>query len=145
MSSRSIRSFIKVALLAVLAAGSASCESEPSTSPSAPGIPVTESFIVTLEPSGQAFYSFSMARAGTVSLTLISVTGPSVPGDALFPVGVGIPIGQLCSAGVDAAISPGSSPQYTVAKELGVYCVRIGDNARLGASAAFVLNITHPK
>ena len=106
---------------------------------------MTESFTGTLEPSGRLFYSFKMSHAGVVSLTLVSMTGSSVPGDALFPVGIGIPIGQSCSAGTDTAIAPGAAPQYSVAKELGVYCVALSDNARLGASAAFALNITHPK
>ena len=108
-------------------------------------IPVTESFIGTLQPSGDAFYSFSMASAGNVSLTLISVTGASVPADALFPLGIGSPVGVGCTASVDAAAKPGGSPQLTTPKNSGVYCVRIADNARLGAPAQFVLNITHPR
>lgn len=108
-------------------------------------IPVTETFMGTLQPSGDAFYSFSMAQAGNVALTLISVTGPSVPEDALFPLGIGTPIGTGCTASVDAAAKPGGSPQFTAAKNAGVYCVRIADNARLGAAATFVLNITHPR
>ena len=108
-------------------------------------IPVTESFIGTLQPAGDAFYSFSMASAGNVSLTLISVTGPSVPADALFPLGIGTPVGVGCTASVDAAAKPGGSPQFTVARNSGVYCVRIADNNLIGAPATFVLNITHPR
>ena len=108
-------------------------------------IPVTESFTGTLQPAGDAFYSFSMASAGNVSLTLISVTGPSVPTDAAFPIGIGIPVGVGCTASVDAAAKPGGAPQYTVARNSGVYCVRIADNNLIGAPAAFVLNITHPR
>ena len=109
------------------------------------GIPVTETFAGTLQPSGDAFYSFAMSVAGNVSLTLVSVTGSSVPDDALFPLGIGLPVGTGCTASVDAAAKPGGAPQFTAVKGSGVYCVRISDNARLGAAANFVLNITHPK
>ena len=133
-----------IAALAVVAAA-AGCGDEPTAPSPQPGVPVTESFIGTLQPSGTAFYSFSMSRAGNVALTLISMTGSSVPDDALFPVGIATPAGAGCPALTDAAIRPGASPQHTAAKQAGVYCVQISDNARLGAPAAFVLNITHPK
>ena len=132
-------------LVAALAAGAAACESTPETTPSAPGIPVTQTFTGTLQPSGDAFYAFSMSRPGIVSLTLLSMTGTSVPDDALFPVGIGTPVGTFCNAGTDAAIKPSGSPQHSASKELGVYCVKIADTGRLGAAATFVLNITHPK
>ncbi|HXT68192.1 MAG TPA: hypothetical protein VN700_00440 [Vicinamibacterales bacterium] len=106
---------------------------------------MTETFTGTLQPSGDAFYSFGMAQAGNVALTLISVTGSSVPSDALFPIGIGLPVGTGCTAGVDAAATPGATPQLNVTKTSGIYCVRISDNARLGAPAVFVLNITHPR
>lgn len=122
------------------------CEAEPPTSPSRGGAPVTETFIGTLQPGGEAFYSFSVPKAGVVSLTLTAMTGPSVPADALFPIGIGAPVAQFCSAGVDAAAAPGTSPQFSANKAVGVYCVKISDtNARLGAPASFALNISHPK
>ena len=122
------------------------CEHSTLPAPSnSAAIPVTEQFTGTLQPSGEAFYSFGMSVAGNISLTLISVTGPSVPDDALFPLGIGQPVGTGCTASVDAAAKPGGSPQFTVSKNSGIYCVRIADNARLGAAAAFVLNITHPR
>ena len=140
-----IAQLIKVAFVVILALGTQACESEAPTTPSGTGIPVTESFTGTLQPNGEAFYAFSMSKAGPVSLTLVSMIGSSVPADALFPVGIGSPVGQFCSAGTDAAIGPGATPQFTAGKDIGVYCVRITDNARLGAAATFVLNITHPK
>jgi hypothetical protein len=146
MSSRLIPSLIKGALLAALAAGTMSCEADPPTVPSGTGAPAIETFSGTLQPGGDAFYSFSMPKAGVVSLTLTSMTGPSVPADALFPIGIGVPVAQFCSAGVDAAASPGATPQFSVTKDRGIYCVRISDNnARLGAPASFALNITHPR
>jgi len=123
-----------------------SCESDPPAAPSGTGAPITETFIGTLQPSGEAFYSFSVPKAGTVSLTLTAMSGASIPADALFPIGIGTPVGQFCSAGVDAAAAPGLSPQYSTSKAVGVYCAKISDNnARLGAPASFALNITHPR
>lgn len=122
------------------------CESEPPTGPTGTGAPITETFIGTLQPGGEAFYSFSVPKAGVVSLTLTSMTGTSIPSGALFPIGIGTPVGTFCSAGVDAAASPGLSPQYSTTKAIGVYCVKISDtNAQLGAPASFALNITHPR
>ena len=124
----------------------AACDSQDPTTPTGVGVPITESFVGTLQPSGEAFYAFSMSKAGNVSLTLISMTGASVPSDALFPMGIGQPFGTGCSAGVDAAAIPGAAPQFTASKVAGVYCVKINDaGARLGAAANFVLNITHPR
>jgi hypothetical protein len=146
MSSRLVPSLIKGALVVALVAGAMACESEPPAAPSGTGAPVTETFTGTLQPGGEAFYSFSVPKAGLVTLTLTSMTGPSIPADALFPIGIGSPVGQFCSAGVDAAAAPGASPQFSTNKAVGVYCVRISDNnARLVAPAAFALNITHPR
>ena len=133
-------------MVVALVAGATACESEPPAAPSGTGAPVTETFIGTLQPSGEAFYAFSVPKAGVVSLTLTSMTGTSIPADALFPLGIGTPVGQFCSAGVDAAAAPGLTPQYTTTKDVGVYCAKISDNnARLGAPASFALNITHPR
>ena len=134
------------AITGLLALGAvAGCGDEPTVPTRQPGVPVTESFVGTLQPSGFASYAFVMSRAGTVALTLISVTGSSVPSDAVFPVGIATPAGSGCPALTDAAIRPGDTPQHAVNKQPGVYCVQISDSARLGAPATFVLNITHPK
>jgi hypothetical protein len=142
---RSTFRVLAVGAIVSYAALGAACESTP-TSPG-PGntLPVVEQFIGTLQPSGEAFYAFSMSKAGSVSLTLVSMTGPSVPDDALFPVGIGQPIGTGCTASTDAAVKPGPSPQFTTDKNAGVYCIRLADNARLGAAATFFLNIVHPR
>jgi hypothetical protein len=146
MSSRSIPSLINVALVAALAVGTTACESEPPAGPSGTGAPAIETFSGTLQPGGEAFYSFSVPRAGLVQLTLTAMTGPSIAANPLFPLGIGTPVGQLCSASVDAAAAPGVSPQFSTNKDIGVYCVKISDaNAHLGAPAVFALNITHPR
>ncbi len=137
---------LAVGCTAALAMVSAACDSTTfPTPPIGSTIPVTETFTGVLQPSGAQIYSFGMSQAGTVALTLISVTGPSVPDDALFPIGLGQPIGTGCTASVDSAVKPGASPQFTASRGSGHYCVRIADNARLGAPATFVLNITHPR
>ena len=136
---------LAVGCTAALAMVSAACSQPAQPTLSNGGVPITETFSGTLQPSGEAFYSFGMAQSGNVALTLISMTGSSIPDDAVFPLGVGQPIGTGCTASVDTAAKPGATPQYTVPKVSGVYCVRIADNARLGAAATFVLNITHPR
>lgn len=140
---------LAVGCTAAMAMFSVACDHNTLPSPSnGAAIPVTEQFTGTLQPSGEAFYAFGMTTAGNVSLTLISMTpaaGSTIPDDALFPLGIGIPVGTGCTASVDAAVKPGGAPQHTAAKAAGVYCVRVADNARLAASATFVLNITHPK
>ena len=143
---RSVLRVLAVGSTAALVAIASACNEAPPTAPSGAGpIPITETFQGTLQPSGEAFYSFSMSTAGPVALTLLSMTGPSVPDDALFPIGIGTPAGTGCTAGVDAAARPGASPQFSAQKTIGVYCVKISDNARLGAPAVFALNITHPR
>jgi len=140
--SRLISAVAAVAMLVPAVA----CESETATTPGAVGLPFTESFVGTLQPAGEAFYAFTMSKSGIVSLTLISVTGASIPADILYPIGIGQPFGTSCSASVDVAATPGASPQFSANKVQGVYCVKISDTAgRLGAPANFVLNITHPR
>lgn len=137
---------LAVGCTAAIALFSTACEHAVLPTPSnSEAIPVTERFAGTLQPSGEAFYAFSMSVGGNVSLTLVSMSGASVPDDALFPLGIGQPVGTGCTASVDAAAKPDGKPQFTAAKTAGVYCVRLADNARLGAPASFVLNITHPR
>jgi hypothetical protein len=99
----------------------AGCDSpsQPTTNPASQPI-VVEYFTGTLQPSGDAFYSFSMSVGGDVALTLLSMTGPSVPGDAIFPIGIGLPVGTGCTASVDAATAPGASPPFTTTRTPGV-------------------------
>jgi hypothetical protein len=55
---------------AVLALFSLGCETQTTpTPPLGAGLPVVDQFVGTLQPSGDAFYSFSMSQAGTVNLT----------------------------------------------------------------------------
>ena len=142
---RSTFRVLAVGAIASYAVIGAACESTPTSPGPGNSLPVVEQFIGTLQPSGEAFYAFSMSKAGQVSLTLVSVTGPSVPDDALFPLGIGLPVGTGCTASVDTAAKPGATAQFTTDKNPGVYCIRIADNARLGAAATFFLNIVHPR
>jgi hypothetical protein len=136
---------LAVGCTVIVALSSAACEITNLPTPTGQSpVPVVEQFTGTLQPSGDAFFAFSMSQGGDVALTLSSVVGPSVPEDALFPLGLGIPVGTGCTAGVDVALKPGSAP-YTVSRGSGVFCVRIADNSRLGAPATFNVLISHPR
>jgi hypothetical protein len=87
---------------------------------------------------GFASREFTIAAAGTVQVTLTSVTPAVVLG-----LGIGIPRpdnrGCYLSASVDTAA--GSSPQLTAAADAGSYCVKVFDIGTITETATFSVTI----
>ena len=108
---------------------------------------VTETFNGTLPVGGSAFYSISIATAGTVTATLTTIGGDQVPSSVMVNLGIGTPSQFNCSttptqvqvsgtAGVPASVSASEQP--------GVFCVLISDIGNLFAPASFTVTIAHP-
>ena len=136
--------------LAAALLGSACSNSLSSTSPtspttSTPAAPTTtESFVGTLPVGGASFYSFSIAVYGTVNVTLVSISGPSVPADVMVNLGIGTPGGTSCNSSNPTGVSAGSAAQVTASEQPGLYCVTIADVGNLPAAAVFTVTIDHP-
>lgn len=105
---------------------------------------IVEEFIGTVTPGGSAFYSFSVAAAGTVNVTYTAASGAGVPGTVWLGLSVGTPSGEDCATTTTVNTPPGSAPQLTGTYNPGVYCVRVSDIGNLFARANFAVTIAHP-
>jgi len=135
--------------LTVVSVWCASCGKSASTT--APTTPtpdtLTETFAGTLPVGGSAFYSFSIATAGTVTATLANISGDEVPSSVVVNLGIGTLSQFTCSATPTAVQSSGTAgvpTQVSVSEQPGVYCVIISDLGNLFAPASFTVTIDHP-
>ena len=104
-----------------------------------------ETFAGTLQPKGNGFYSFVVAQAGPVGLTLAAVQTPG--GAALatpLGIGVGIPSGPGCARSTSQTAPPGLAAQLTVTLNPGIYCAAVFDTGNLTSAVNFAMRIRHP-
>jgi hypothetical protein len=135
--------------LAVVSVWCAACgKSASTTSPTTPTPDtLTETFAGTLPVGGSAFYSFSIATAGTVTATLANIGGGDVPSSVVVNLGIGTLSQFTCSAtstSVQASGTAGVPAQVSSSEQPGVYCVIISDLGNLFAPASFTVTIDHP-
>jgi hypothetical protein len=105
----------------------------------------TETFAGTLQVTGSNFYSFYVAQAGPVGLTLAAVQAPG--GAALatpLGIGVGIPSGTGCARSTSQTAPPGLAAQLTVTLNPGTYCAAVFDPGHLTTAVNFAMRIRHP-
>lgn len=134
-------------LLSLVGLATGACGGSSTTSPSTTTATAsTELFTGNLSPAGTAFYSFTVTTAGSVAVTLASLSsstiGPAVP--VTLKVGVGVPSGFGCATASDVDTSPRLTAQLTVsgAKD-NIYCVNLSDSGALSGDALFVIRIVH--
>jgi hypothetical protein len=119
----------------------------PATTGTAKG---TDTFSSFLALGGSSVHTFSLGQAGTLTVTLTSVT----PGGVLG-LGVGTPdasgAGCTLTSAVDAtaavvdAANGTATPQLTIQVASGKYCVKVYDNGQLdGIGRSFTVSIGHP-
>lgn len=129
----------------VMSTGAACETSNPPINPTFTSAVTVESFSGSLPLLGFRFYSFTMPRAGSVSVTLLSLREGTEPSTATIGIGLGVPRGTDCALSNTVNTGVGTSPQLTVATEAGgVLCVRVYDTGTLTAPVDFSLNITRP-
>jgi len=138
------RTHITLLLVAALAVG---CGDDTPTAPTTTAVTtVSEQFTGTIPVRETRFYSYEVASAGTVSITLTSL---SVPGSrevapARVQLGVGIPKGEGCAVSQSVTASPGLAAQLTPSQSPGTYCASITDTGELQRSLDFTIRIVHP-
>ena len=132
-------------LAALLATGAAACESNNPTTPDPPTTPstTTETFSGSLNPNGAASFPFTVAAAGTITVTLTTVAP-----DATVPIGLSLGTwnGTLCSVGsglfndnaLQGAFVTGS------ASSLGSLCARVYDSGKVTGAMTYSLTVVHP-
>ena len=127
-----------------LAVGCSSSPAAPSTTSALTSGP--SFFTGTLAPQGSSFYSLTLTQAGTVSLTLASLTfGPRNPAPAtIVGLGFGTPVGTDCSLTTSLNTGAGLVAQINSASGTGTFCVDIFDVGHLDRPVDFVIRIVHP-
>src|SRR5262249_31842977 len=96
---------------------------------------------------GSAFYSFSIATAGTVTATLATIGGNEVPSSVVVNLGIGTLSQFTCSAtptAVQISGTAGVPTQVGASDQPGVFGVMISDAGNLFAPASFTVTIDHP-
>jgi hypothetical protein len=134
------------ALLAVVLAGVACGNSNPTpTSPSTPAA-ITEMFRGTLQPNGSSFYAFTSQTDGDVSVTLASVREGSpltVILDPTLDLGLGTPAGTGCALDTELETAPALSAQIVYGMKTGVHCVEVSDPGSLTGAVTFLIRIVY--
>jgi hypothetical protein len=138
------------AIAAALAIAAIACAND-TTSPSSTTTETTtvtqsELFTGSLSPRESSFYSFTTTTAGTVAITLASVTvsRPGPPTDVQMELGIGQPAGTGCALTSSLNASAGLVAQLTSPVETGIYCVNVSDPGTLTAPVSFAVRIAHP-
>lgn len=135
-------SFPAVLVLALLAAGCGGASTP--TAPTATAFSSTELFSGSLSARGSSFYSFSVAQAGTVSLTLTTLsTSRFAPSAVAVGLGVGFPAGDGCSLSNSVNATPALTAQLVDTLQPGVHCVEIRDIGTLTGPMGFTVRIVH--
>ena len=137
-------------VLALLGAGCGGTATTPSTTTTTP-VTSTQFFSGTLDVQGATFASFTVIQAGTVSVTLASVTTGATVGTSSPPVptvlGVGLGVasadGLSCTVSSSVNTAAGFTAQLAVAAAVGTSCVQILDVGNLTGPVNFVVRIVH--
>src|SRR5437867_3948092 len=123
-------------VLLVLASVAVGCADNPSaTAPSTESpTPSAYYFTGTLTPSGSGMYSFGLTQAGTVSLTVVSLSvGPFNPTPGtVVGIGFGRPSGTGCGLTASATTAAGLTTQLAAGAGIGTFCASIFDVGTLG-------------
>jgi len=121
--------------LALTACGGSSTTT--TTSPTAPT--TTDTFTGTLATGGVDLHNFTVAQAGTVTVTLTSV---SPQGTITVGLGLGQPSGTTCTLfSTDETARMGSVEQGTI--DVGSYCVEIYDLGNVQGSDTYAITVNH--
>jgi hypothetical protein len=101
----------------------------------------TETFSGTLATQASNVYTFTVAKSGTVKVTLTSVAPTST---TQIGLGIGTPNGTACTTTSSTpSATAGSSPQISVTQNPGSYCIRVFDSGSLTTTITFSITVEH--
>jgi hypothetical protein len=118
--------------------------SSPTPTPTLASPSVTVTWEGTLAVGATRFYSFPVSQAGTVNLTLTSLTGSEGELSTPVQISIGFPSGTGCTATSSATTVAGTDVQVSNTFDPGTKCARIADVGNLVAPATFRLLIAYP-
>ena len=111
------------------------------TSPST-NTSTTDTFNGTLAPNGSLVFTFSVATAGSVAVTLTAVS-PATTG----PLGLGVgpsSNGNCTIANSTSGATAGGSSQLSATENPGNYCVKVSDAGSLITTSTVTVTVMHP-
>ena len=119
----------------------------PTPTPTATTPAGSEFFTGTLAIQGTSFFTFAVNTAGTVNVTLNSLTtGTTTPVTAIaVGLGLGVPSadGTSCVVSVSTITPAGLTTQLTTQAAKGTNCVQISDVGNLVVPLTFVVRVAH--
>lgn len=104
--------------------------------------PTTDTFNGTLAPNGSLAFTFSVASAGNVAVTLTAVS-PATTGP--LELGVGPSNNGNCTiANSTSGATAAESPQLSAMENPGNYCVKLSDAGSLMTTSTVTVTVMHP-
>jgi hypothetical protein len=106
------------------------------------GTSTTDTFNGTLAPNGSLVFTFSVATAGSVAVTLTSVSPATTS-----PLGLGVgpsSSGSCTIANSTSGAIAAGNPQLSAMENPGTYCVKVSDAGSLMATSTVTVTVTHP-
>lgn len=143
---RSMTAMTAAAVLAAMAAVACGDGASPTSPTNTTATSTTELFTGGLSPGGSAFYSFTVANAGAVAITLASTATVRIGPAASIPltIALGTPSGFGCTPATAVVTAPGLTAQLSNASvAAGIHCVNVSEAERLGGDVTFVVRIVH--
>jgi hypothetical protein len=130
-----------VTALALIVAACSGSNSTPTLTAPAPAT-TTETFTGTVPVGGVDFKPFTVAQAGTLSVTL-TAAGP--PSTIFMGVGIGTPSSSTCAViSGDSTITPaGVTAQLTGTVAAGTYCVQVSDVGNEASPVTYSVTVAH--
>jgi hypothetical protein len=133
-----------ILLLGALAAGCSKSDTAPTSSTPTT---LTEIIVGTLEVRGSNLYGFNVTTAGTVTVTLASVTAGALglPTGAAVGVGLGTVISETeCTVTSSTNLTAALTPQISTSMTTGPKCVQVSDPGTLTDPVNFAIRLVHP-
>ena len=136
---------LSIFLLALAAAACGSNSTSPSTTTSTTTTPSTEFFETSISHGDTTFYSFTVNSAGTVSVTLASVTqqGHIEPLSIPLRIGLGTPAGEGCAVTDSVDTAPSLTAQLNVTMTVGIHCVSVADTGQVSSTVIAAMRFSH--
>jgi hypothetical protein len=104
--------------------------------------PTTDTFNGNLAPNGSLVFTFSVATAGSVAVTLTAVS-PATTSPLGLGVGQSSSDGSCTIATSTSGATAGGSPQLSANENPGNYCVKVSDAGSLATTSAVTVTVTH--
>jgi hypothetical protein len=119
----------------------AACESTPTTPSEETTTSTTITFSSKLFPGLYTWRSFQVARAGTVTLQLVSLSPDS---EGVVGLGLGIFDGTNCLISSQVETAPGTEPQISTSLPVGNYCAKVSELGSLTRTQDLSVSIVTP-